>query len=77
LIAIMRALPVDASVRALARAMADSALHHPLYLASNLMPRGEALDSVCNLALEELTEDALRELRSLIRRPRHDRRWDG
>ena len=86
MIGTVRELPADAPLRDLARAVAENALRRVVRAGRFSHPRDgpdlgslsqEALQFACNLALSELTDDALRDLRILARTRYHTGRLDG
>jgi hypothetical protein len=76
-------LPSDAPLRELANAVAENALRRALRAGGSSAVRELAqVDDAgwqfaCNLALSELRDDAMRDLRAVARLRGSSRRWDG
>lgn len=82
LVRTVRELPADAPLRELARAVAENALRRGLRAGGQAAREQAGVDEAgwqfaCNLALSELTDDAMRDLRALARLRGPARRWDG
>jgi hypothetical protein len=83
LVRTVRELPADAPLRELASAVAENALRRGLRVAGVEAVREQVRVNdagwqfACNLALSELTDDAMRDLRALARLRGHSQRWDG
>ena len=74
-------LPSDAPLRDLANAVAENALRRALRAGDSAVLR-EHVDEAgwhfaCNLALAELRDDAMRDLRSVARLRGNPRHWDA
>jgi hypothetical protein len=83
LIRTVRDLPADAPLRELASAVAGNALRRGLRAAGVSVVREQTQADeagwqfACNLALSELADEAMRDLRAIARLRGPSRRWDG